>query len=308
MAWTTTELLADIRSKAYISDTHPEYTSAVLLRYADEEHRTGILPALLRIREEYNVTHSDQSITAARQSYRIPSRAQLGLVRKVFLLDTSGNAKEPPYLAPETLELYSGQTAALSGIGGYTVSGDEVYLLPTPANTEGTLRIKYYRRPSKLVAPSTAADELPHVITAGVTTTTLTLGAAHGFDDGDLVDVVQANPPFSVLAQSIAVSSVTGTTVNIPAVITDLAVGDYLATAEETPVPLLPAELHSVLAQAVAVRVLKESGSLARHSLASAQYDRDLGSCLSAMTPRQRGSATKVFNPYSPLRSRMSGY
>ncbi len=302
MAWTTAELLTQIRQHAYLPDAHPTYTDAVLLRMADETLQRKILPPLHALRQGWGVAYTDYTVTADKSDYILPSRASFGVVRMVSLLDSSGNPVGPlAALNLEDTEAYQGQTASgLSAFAGFIVVDDAVRLVPTPASTTGTLRVWYYRRPGTLTAASTSADELPHAITSGATTTTLTVGT-HGFDNGDLVDVVQANPPFATLAQGVTVSGVTATTLDIPAALSSAATGDYVCTTGQSPVPQVPAELHEVLALGVAVQVLRESGGQDRFQMALEEFRDELKDVLGLMSPRQKGQPERLANAASTL-------
>ena len=298
MGWLTTDLLSRIRYRAGLPDSgDPNNTDAILLLVADDVTVERILPAIHAAREEYGLTSTDVALVAGRSDYRIPSRAAFGGLRHVGYVDSGGTYRELNFLDPEEIDLLSGLDPA--DALEYTVSGD-VVRIPEPSSASGSLRMRYFRRPSVLVAASTGADEQPHAITSGVGGTTLTIGT-HAFDNGDVADLVQAKPPFDVLAQDIALSGVTGTTVDIPAAVTGLAVGDYVCTAGETPVPQLPAELHAVLAIGCAAEVLRR-GKDPQSAEREAEFERKLASIIGAMSPRVQADQRKIINHFSPLR------
>lgn len=294
MAWDVTSLLLPrIRQYAYLPDSHPSYTDTVLLQMADDALVEEILPPLHALNSEFGVTSLDRAVVSGTRDYLMPSRALFGVLRDAHLLDSAGYDLGP-------LDVYDVEQAdAFTNISGepdgYLVMGDVVRLAPTPTQSY-TLRLYYLRRPGRLVKASTAADEAPHAITAGASGTTLTLGAAHAFDNGDLVDLVQAEPPFSVLAQGIAVSGVTGTTVNIPAAVSGLATGDYVCTTGESPVPQIPAEAHPLLARAVAVQALEESGGEERYLEALERLKSTKDEIFNLMAPRTQGTPRRIVN------------
>lgn len=302
MAWTTSELLTQIRRHAYLSDNHPTYTSTVLLGMADEVLAQSILPAVHALRQEWAVAVQDYTVTAGTADHRLPARALFGAVRSVVLLDSSGAVVGPlgPLTYDEALAYSGTTTAGPGGYAGFVVVDEAVRLVPTPATTSGTLRVSYLRRPGALTAPSTAADESPHAITINPTSATVTLGT-HGFDQGDLVDFVQANPPFATLAQGVELLNAVGDTIIMASGVTGAAVGDYVCTTGTAPVPQIPPELHPVLARGVAVQVLEESGGQDRYQMGLERYERALRAVLGLMSPRQRGEPERLGNAYSRL-------
>lgn len=298
--WTTAGLLEDIRQKAYLPDAHPSFTDTILLNMADRELRDTIMPHILDRREDYYVVYHDFAITANQQRYRLPSRAHFGLLRDASILASDGRLTADLKLASvEQVEYFAAITSDATGIGLYALEGDTVVLLPTPSTTDGsTLRLRYYRRPSKLTA---AASGHCVAITA-INGNVLTLGASHGFTTSSVCDLVQANPGFDVLDFDQTLSATASTTVTWPTTVpSDLAVGDYVCIANETPVPQVPAEFHSVLAQAVACKVLEQLRD-DRLGAAVTKLGRDLEAAAGGITPRNHGAARKIVNRASALR------
>jgi hypothetical protein len=268
------------------------------LSIADDVTAERILPAIHEVRADFGVVTKDYAITAAQADYRVPSRAAFGVVREVSIIDANGvNGTDLPLATVEEMVRYGGSGTPVR----HVIEGDRIVLLPTPAATTGTLRVKYYRRPSALVAASTSADEQPHAITSGATTTQITIGT-HAFDQtGETIDIVQAKPPFDVLAMDVPVTTVDATTVSIGTAVTTAAVGDYICGPGETPIPQLQAELHPVLAIGAAAEVLrrvKDGQANARE----AEFMAKLSAVVSAMAPRNHGETPRVVNHYSALR------
>lgn len=297
MDWSTAALLARIRARTGRPNADPDFTDAVLLAIADDVTSERVLPAIHSIRQDFGVVTSDIAIVAAQADYRIPSRAAFGVVREVVIVDTNGvELFDIPWAEVEERPQFAGSGEPQR----HTIEGDRVVLLPTPSSSVGTLRIKYYRRPSVLVAPSTAADEAPHIITATPTATEITIGT-HGFDQLDTLDIVQGRPPFDVLAQDIPVASTSATTVTIAAGVSTAVVGDYVCTAGETPCPQLTAELHTVLAIGAAAEVLRRAKD-AQAGARESEFNDKLAAVVMSMAPRQHGEPKRVINHHSYLR------
>lgn len=296
MDWTTVALLARIRARSGRPNADPDFTDAVLLGIADDVTSEVVLPAVHAIRQDYGVATTDIAIVEAQSDYPIPSRAAFGVVREVVIVDANGETlADLPWAEAEERPYFAGSGNPTH----HTIEGDRVVLLPTPSTSTGTLRIKYYRRPSVLVAASTSSDELPHAITL-VQDEVLTIGT-HAFDLADVVDVVQGKPPFDVLAQDVALAAVAATTVTLPAAVSTIAIGDYVCTAGETPVVQLTAELHPVVALGAAAEVLRRAKD-AQAAAREAEFVAKLERVISAMSPRQHGESKRVVNHHSYLR------
>lgn len=92
---------------------------------------------------------------------------------------------------------------------------------------------------------------------------------------GQLIDIIQTKSPHKCLAIDIAsavINASPGTiTINEEDFPAGLAVGDYIALAEECVIPQIPTDLHSMLAQRIACRCLEALGDQAGLQAANAK-------------------------------------
>lgn len=82
-----------------------------------------------------------------------------------------------------------------------------------------------------------------------------------------------------------------------------LSVGDYIMKAEETIIPQLPTELHPILAQRVAVKMLEALGDTEGMQNAQKELERMEYNAQTLIDNRVEGSPQKVRNMHSILRS-----
>lgn len=311
-AWTTAELIVDVRRQGGLSDDDPDSSDAEILTALNRAQKTIFVPAIRKVRAEYYVTHAEQTLVADQGEYRIPNRAATNSVRQVFFVDSSGRFNE---LTPVSL----GDIIRYPTPGRpvrYAVKDDRLVLLPAPSSALGTLRILFERRPSTLISTS----GIQTVVTAGVSTgqgntvsgvdyllTTSGLESALG---GSILDIVRAKPPFSL---SIRDGLGTFASIVILGPPTDFLVftsgswdnlpdtGDYLCPAGETCIPQLPVELHPMLALAAAVKLTRPQDiELAREL--QVELDMDLPRVLASLAPRQQGKQQKLRSDKSYLR------
>lgn len=225
MAWTaTTDDFADaVRECAALPDAGT-LTDAEIFRVADREIQTRFVPFMRSLRENFWLTTTTETLTVGTSDYRIPGDAQGGTVRMVSIVDSSD--------VERNLEQVPIQADAVWSENGtprwFAIVGNKIRLFPTPDTAE-TLRILYYRRPSKLVPVADC-----------VTFISNTSGVLHvAYDDNDAisamgdVDIVQAHPPFSLLVDGRDPSlSIPGNAININSVSNVDADHDAIVTVD----------------------------------------------------------------------------
>lgn len=239
MATTTTNLIDSIKLKGSFPASNDLFSNANYLSILNDELLNTIVPIINRVNEEYFLVYKSYDITANQESYRIPKRAVASTLRDVQRIDSNGSVQSLPRQFEED------RSSLTSGPFGYYLKSNSVLLSPVPTSTTGTLRLAYIRRPSKLVL-TTACAAITNI--AG---TVVTVGSVPGtMTNGTLIDFVQADSPYDILDMDTAISSVSGTTITFASVPTDLAVGDYICLAGESPVPGIPEEMVPTLVQA----------------------------------------------------------
>lgn len=299
--WTTTDLLASIKRKAFLPDAGGPFTDAELLAIADEKTLAVVIPRIEAVREEYYVATSDVAVAANTSEYRIPKRAASGVLRDVSWIDAAGNGGGPAFAPLGERDIYAGAVGATAAMPRFTIQGDYVVILPAPASASGTLRLRYYRRPSKLVATTAAARVTGisgAVYTCADVPTAMTTSTP--------LDLVCGQPTFAAIADDETPSGVaTGAsgTLTFASAITGAAIGDHFAQSGETPVPQIPESMRDGLADLVAAEVLLALGNAAGMQMRAALGEASIQKAAGAMTPRVHGKSPVTVNWNSPLRA-----
>jgi hypothetical protein len=292
--WRTASLIASIRRRGNAPSSSSGWNDADFLAALNEELRSYVVPLIRRINEEYLVAYTDVSVVAGTARYRIPAAALGESLRDVGFLDPSTG---------EFLPLERVDPGNRSVIGGYYLENEDVVLWPAP-NTSDTMRLKYIRRPSKLVGDERVLER------SGGTTTYAAFGD-YALDGetaesilGPLIeaagmDIVSARPGFRCIGEDIAVTYATNAFTWTGATSTDAEIGDYLCYAGESPVPQIPAEAHPLLAQATLCQYLRASGQpgLSEAEARRAQMEADI---IGLFTPRTQEQPHRVVNRYGP--------
>ncbi len=298
MTYLADDLVTAVSVGASLPAANDLVTSANILSIADEETSDWITPWLRKhAPENYFVRYADQALVANQAEYRIPWRAQGASLRDLTFVDAAGNESDMNEIPLEERGTFmSGGSAWWSGLA-YCIEGDRIILLPTPTSATGSIRVRYFRRPSRLVLAASAM-----LITG--TNSTYPGAALASWSTSDRFDIVQANPNFDVLAGDLTASSVTAGVSVIFATnpSTETAINDYVALAGESPVIQLPVELHSTLEKLTRARVLEAIGDRRweiAHQKALAALERKHA----MFSPRNVGEHRKIINRSSPLRA-----
>jgi len=292
--FTTTGLLAEIRRRARIPDTDPDFTDLNLLKEADSQTLEVFAPLIQSARADFYMRSEDQAIIAGQVRYPLPSRSVGSRVRQVLWVDGSGTEWELyPHVATDQV-----RWTQMHGVPeAYAIRDDEVLLFPAPGANQGILRIFYEYRPARLVATG-------FFVVQAVGASAITLTAPVTWTATSTYDFIKATPPFALLGSD-ADPTATGTNavVTFPssAIPPRLAAGDYMCLPGETPVPQIPAELQSALALAVAAEVISqyapEQSVVLYQKLGKVLEDQK-----AILAPRSRGRSIKVVNRNSFFR------
>lgn len=301
MIFTGDLLLDSIKRGMSIPFNQTRFSDDDLLAFADEELETTIMPVILGMREEFAVYEEDVALVSGQSKYQIPSRAAGRILRDVELQLATNNTTSLPYIAPADRSYYVSYGSYGTNPTGFYFENDKVVLIPNVASSNGmVLLMRYLMRHSTITKLSSA-----RVIT-NINTTTNEVTLSSAFDSsiqaGTLMDLVKSTAQPVVIDYDLALINVSGATVTLPSLPSDLVVGDYMSLAGQTPVLCLPEECQQVLAQAVAVRVMESQGDQAALQIAQANLDRKIKAMQAIMMPRIEGETQVVIQRNGLLR------
>lgn len=307
MSYTTKNLIDSVKSRIYMPLSQVTVTEQDILRYADEELQTNIVPLMLSVREEYFVNFKDFNINPNKE-YEIPQRA-IGLkLKDVTALDSSGSEISlAQYALEDSHDNYSNYDFETNSYS-FTLINNKVKTIGT-FSSNVKVRLYYFERPNQLVLSSASAkiqtiDRINNSITVSSLPSSFTVGTK--------VDLVKNSPGYETLLPDAVISNIGGTQVDfssstsIPA---DLKVGDWLNVAEQAAVIQVPRDMYPLLSQLVVVRILE---ALNDPGLAAAIRNMEAmrANLLDLLSPRVEGEAKKILNRNSALSylTRRNGY
>ena len=274
----STELINALKIKGSFPTSDDLFSNDDFLVLFNMQMKVEILPIMLKLNEEYFLQYKDFTISQGAK-YRIPSRAIGTNIRDLKKVDSSGNYTDINRLFEEDRS---------SGKSGFYMNRNSVEL--TNDFISDTLRMTYFARPNKLVL-TTSCAQITSMDT--VLNTVVVSSAPATMSTGVLVDFIQNNNPFDLLSFDQSLVSVSGTTLEVTALPSGLEVGDWVCIANESPVPLVPEELHPVLVQSALVTTLSSKKDKALE-YENKKLTEQIEAVLTMLDPRVQNNSTKM--------------
>jgi hypothetical protein len=301
---TVEKLLKSVKQRAAIPISQSTFTDQDILDFANEEMDIGLVPSILSYQEEYLVRDEDYQILSNVSTYPIPYRAVGNRLRDLSFVNTDGDIRLMTRIHLDQIYAYQRDRTTENNYT-YVVKGPYVELVPrVTENAFGSLRMTFYLQPNRLVLPKRVGvitnidrntgiitmDKFPEGMTENTKIDLVQFRAPHTIIDYD-VELTQVNPVNFTVAMDPA---------SIPA---SLTVGDRVCHAGETDIPNVPSDLHVVLAHRTAARCLEAQGDtegLRNANEKLVEMEMKTGDIINS---RVEGSALKVVNQQSTLRS-----
>lgn len=290
--YTTDDLIEDILLLGHVPTGNNTFTDAKILRLANMELQLSVTKQILATRGGYYLDYEDYPI-AEDGLYVIPSGAIGGALANVELV-------QEPTIIPvnqieESEQFSTNSPTAISY--GFFMRGNYVQILPLP--NVGVARLWFFRRTSQLIE-TTSASQIQAingaVYTVGSIPSTIV--------EGSFVDVLGDQPPFNILGDNAEIIDITGTDITLDAAADDVAVGDWIALHNQTPIPQIPVEFRLLLAQRVVCKIYELQGYEEKLKAAKEALKEYMSDTFSLLTPRVK-SQTKIIT--SPSGGFLSG-
>lgn len=310
----TTSLLKSIKRRAMVPDNQNTFSDQDLIDFINEEMMIGIVPSILQMKEEYFIFRQIVALVANKSNYSVPERALASKLREVCFRDSTnkltGNEYEMTQIAVD--DRYTGLSngtgsSDFTGFRRFYMMGNDLVLHPSVGPAPyGALAFYYYIRPNSLVKDSQVAlVKAIDRVTGDITLSSLPSGYSVYISDTNnqvktTFDFVRAKSPHNILEVDITANSINTVTkvINIdPALIPkDLEINDFMPLAGQTPIPNIPTELHMVLAQRVAQRLLEALGDSEGLTNATNKINEMESKLTTMLDNRVEGAPRKVVN------------
>lgn len=309
------QLLTALRRTAFIGDAnaYTDYTDAILYDELNDKLQSSFNDLVVKARAGYWLHDKIIQITAGQSRYRIPARSVAGGLEKVEVSNTSG----PPWNKLDEVPASIEQDYRTS-VGSvlpyvYTVDGDLIDLIPTPTSSANYLRLSYYIRPSRLTQSqsSTAGGSavVAGLVTAvNATTRVFTVNALPlDYTNPASGVAVSTNSPFdfvrpdgwhelSFVGDTTSLGSITGLNITLSGIqsVSDIAVGDFMRSADQTDWPCIPDDFHRLVADVAAIKVLLEMNLSDKTDSLRENVGNDLTRFRSLLLPRVKSEPKQI--------------
>ena len=263
-------MIESVRNRTMTPDDTSIFTDQQILDILDEEMNMQVLDKLQKLHGE-NLTISVDIPRNDKGEYEIPYRALGNKLRDISIVN--GNVLyELAQIGLGELPDYTYGEDSNSYLDKFYIENNKIHLIQSSRGYT-SVRMRYYLRPNVLTKKEQSGTISSISIDNDADTITLLLSTVGKlFSDSVQYDLIGNRSPNKIKAFDITPISlaITGT-VNqqnrtatmvlslseIQAQKNEIKVGDYVAIAEQTPVPNMPTEMHPLLAQAAAVQLLE---------------------------------------------------
>lgn len=307
----STDLIASIKRRAFIPIDQVTFTEQQLLDFANEEMQQNALPMVMELHEEYLTATAAIAISANVASYDIPPRAignKLRYLKYCTQTPATGTFFSMVRIDPKDSQLYGINGGNDSFAKFFYAQNTSVVLTSAPSVSGGSLIASYYERPGSLVLEERVAS-ITGISVSGSNTILACSSMPSNIAPSSQVDFLQTLPGHKTYYKDYTLpggcidsvaQTITLPTADIPS---GFRVGDVVCTATEAFVPQIPTELHSILAQMVAVKCLEALGDTQGMQTAEAKLQQMKSNVGDLIDNRIESSPIKVNNQNSPLRS-----
>lgn len=298
MIFKTEDLIASIKVRALVPVSQQTFTENDLINLINEEMQIGLVPDIQSVKENFFLRTKLVPIVSGQREYTIPERAIGGTIQNLFFKDASGNRMRLTEKKVSDLEFEMSGTGNASG---FYLIGDRVRLNAIPLN--GNLEFYFYCRPSDLIKTISCAKVTDIMVGATTTVISLDTDITASVTTATLVDIITAKSPnqikgFDCVVNAIGASNVTigNSFIQDESGATMIEVGDYVCPAQRSNIPLIPSELHSVLAQMTAARIVEALGDMTKIQMVNMKLQEMRVKATALIANRVESGSSRVVN------------
>lgn len=296
---TSTKLLKSIKTRCMVPTSNMTFSDEDLLDFANEEMLIGLVPTILQMKDEYLVYKENVALQVGQRNYTIPERALGSKLREVSYWDGT-NEFEMTQVNLDEKYIGIGLSRQFGFMRQFYVQGSDIIPYPEIGPTDlvsGSLNMYYYIRPNGLVKDANVGV----IKSINRTTGDIVLSSIPSSYSMDVnYDFIRIRSPHAILKIDIVPLNINTTTKTITvapeSIPLDLQVGDHMPIAGESCIPNIPTELHAILAQRVACRILEAIGDSNSLQNANNKLQEMEGKAGIILDARVEGAVHKIIN------------
>jgi len=297
------DLIDSVKRRASIPDNQSMITDNEILEFANEEMELNVVPLIVSQHEDYFLSREDLPTSPTLKEYAIPYRAIGSKLREVaFSTDGESLTEMVRISIDDVTNSYITRSGTSSR---FYIQGENIVLFSSSDVDTGYIVCFFNLRPNSLVLEERVATISDIDRTTGLITVD---SVPSNFPSTSEFDFVKTKSPHKLLTYDLTATTVdsgsstlTFDTDDIP---TQLAVGDKISIAGETDLVNCPSELHVMLAQMTAARVLESIGDLENLQAANNKIQKMENNASTLLSNRVDGSPIKAVVRNGFLRGR----
>lgn len=305
LAYTSEELINEVRARSVTNDTDSQgWTDQDLLLYLNGEMLNEVIPQVSKLQEEFMIVTELVSTSLAANTVKVPSRAVGNSLRDLILVD-GGDRLSIPHINRENMAQFEVERNQDDTVRGYFLENTRVRFVGQATGHE--FEMSYRFRPSQLVLASSYRTV---VSISGLDVECSGSDLPSEFVTGALIDIHGSDSGSEIKTWDNAIANVVGQTLTLTTPIdgTDaregrppVEVGDYVCPAEQCAIPMLPREVHQIVAQAAVCRVIEALDDQEKLAMHTATLNRWLKNMEYNIGKRVEGRPRKIINSNAPL-------
>jgi hypothetical protein len=262
--FTSQKLIDSIKRRANIPDAQSMITDDEILEFANEELLLNLLPLVVTKHEDYLLVREYVPTESGVKKYQIPYRALGNKLREVAASDSilEKDLSDLAELTRVSIDDITNRNVGRSSSKRFYIENESIVLDSSDDNVGFNYIVFFYNmRPNMLVN----SDRISIITSIDRTTGIIEVSSLpDNFSASSIVDFIRTKSPHRILDYDISLVDLNVANKyfqfdvdDIPA---NLEVGDRICLQNETDLINIPSELHPMLAQMVASRVLESIG------------------------------------------------
>lgn len=301
--YTTDELIKSIKRNNMIPQSQSTFTEEDFIAFLNEEMSLGLVPSVIRMKENYFLTTENIPLVANVSQYEIPVRAIGNKAREISFIDNSGNVCEMTCIQIGDLPFYNNSNNN-SEPYAYYIENNVINLIASMQTVTGYLSISYYMRPNQLVM----LDEVGIIQSIDTETGIIVLDAIpEDFSTSLTYDLIQCTSPHKCVSIDLTLTAINNVnnsiTLDPEDIPSNLKVGDHVAIAQQSAIPQIPSDLHPILGHRAGKRCVAALGDAEGLQIASATLNEFEANTENLIDDRVEDSPKKIVNRRGLLRS-----
>lgn len=300
MAITADRIIAGVKRRVTLPTSSTLQGENDILAFADDVISSRIVPLIEGIDEDFFVHTQKIPLRPGVTDYKVPYRAIGRGLKSVRVGGPDGrDIRRLNFIDDDEDVNYNPGTGDAEGF--YFIS-DRIRVTPVPhANVSDDLYITYRLAPSRLVKESDVSK-----VVALINVNQVLVDKVPGsFDQGSLVDFIEARSGNTIYEMDVPLTGYGGTTLTFAdnPVPGDLEVGDYIAPAGTSPVvSFVPNEVYSLIETLTAHRLLVSIGDFEGARFLAEEIATEEKNIRQILEPRLDGAGTIIVNKYGLVR------